>query len=294
VATRLESQGEWQGLLEHLDRVIAREEGLRQAEARLWRAAFAGRIGLHDIAAAVCDSLLEEGANWPSRFRCAAAGLAFDQYVLLQRHEKAIEALDLWRECRWDSLPDSVRQVQEAGMRSRLGRLCLAGNRDLERARREFQAALSLPLPDSMHVACRLGLGQALAGLDSSAAAIDVFHRLLAEEDRIRKFPEAAYRASMELADLLYGAGRHDEARSWYESLRATAMSPGDSGWVVVQLGDVSSFLGAWSAARGYYDEYLTRWPDGVWAAWVKSSAAEIDSTWTDEDLTFFETEALP
>ncbi len=277
IAERMEARREYRGVLDLMDRVITRESGTGRAEARLWRARFAARRGLFERAGAVLDSLALESGPWPERLRLSVTESAFDMALLRGDMNAARTALDLWSQSRGENDPglDSL----EADLNARFGAALLQAGEEPAEAALHLDAALSLGLPRDAILPTRFRYGQALARADSTDLAIDVLRALLHELMYLEDESPLARRANLELADVLYRGGHYPESRACYEAALPHVTTAADSGWVVLQLGDVFAQLGSGHEAHRYYEEYLDRWPDGTWARWARAGNADIDTT---------------
>lgn len=304
VAESIENRRNLDGVLAHLARVIDRETGTRQAEARLWRAAFLDRHGLTDVAAAVFDSLLAESSRYPLRLRLSVAGSAFQAALGGGRTAAAEDALGRWVELRRSAeslgateaflppaedggapavrIPAELMHVAldslEARLHLGLGVQMHKGGQAMP-ARFHLETALTMGLAERAAFEARFRLAVIDAWRDSTAAGQAELESLAADPRLPEVRPDLAYEVSLELADALYRTARYEEARERYARLLPHAGSADDSAWVMLQLADASAHLGAGSEARRWYDRYLSRWPAGVWSGWARFAAAEVDTS---------------
>ena len=130
---------------------------------------------------------------------------------------------------------------------------------------------------ERIYAGYRLGVFFSVAGNPDEA--------LLALDQIPRKAPEGADSltayivgaALVRRADILYRAGRHDEAAPLYETLASRA-EPDATPWALFQLGNIARRGGRYDAARARYEELATQWPESRWAKMARWGESE--SSW--------------
>lgn len=288
-AERLEHRRQYNRLLEHLERVIERETGSGQAEARLWRGAFIYRRGLYERAGEVFDSLLTESSRYSMLLSAPIAENAWRAALTNDRPAAAERALEAWRAARerlavvglnadneQQLIADEDSTYAEALFE--IGRQYLKWNRDRGAGRAALERALSVGLSGDTDIEARLVLAQ-LADADGAPdAAADQLGQIL-DGSTHGIAPTLVARLRQARADAEYNAGRFDEARRHYDEILPRVTSAADSEWVIVQLGDAAHQLGEPDAAISSYDDYLRAFPHGSWTDWVRFRRGDIDTT---------------
>lgn len=287
-AERLERSGNHRRVLAHLDRVIERESGSRQAEARLWRGAFIYRRGLYEVAGQVFDSLLAESSRYSMLLTVPIAENAWRAALTNERPAAAEAALEAWRTARErlavvgyaaDS-PETELAEEDSTYAVGLlevGRLHLKWDRDRIAGRAALERALSVGLSGDDEIEARLRLAELADGAGAHEAAADALDDLLGATHGIA--PALVARLRQARADAEYNAGRFPEALNHYDELLPRVTTSADSQWVLVQMGDTSQRMGESRRALLTYAAYLKAFPQGTWADWIRVSRTDVDTT---------------
>lgn len=130
---------------------------------------------------------------------------------------------------------------------------------------------------ERIYAAYRLGVFFSAAGNpDEALLALDQIPQAPPENaDSLTTYIVGA--ALVRRADILYRAGRHEEATPLYERLASRA-EPDETPWALFQLGNIARRSGRYDAARARYEELATRWPESRWAKMARWGESE--STW--------------
>jgi hypothetical protein len=144
--------------------------------------------------------------------------------------------------------------------------------------RLHYERALGQGLPARQAYPARLEMALLAAAGDSTGEGTIAGLAALTELPVQTEAPQVAWRAALELADLLYRLGRYEEALDRYRQLLPHATAGGDPEWILVQLADSRARLGDAAGSRVLCTDYETRWPAGVWTDYLRLRASSLDS----------------